>query len=78
MSDINPFEVPPLIEYENCITHDEIVATIQEYVKYYNEIPKWKFIQRKKISLAIAVLESMDYHIHKKQDMYGGKHEEIN
>jgi hypothetical protein len=78
MSNIDPFGVPPLVEYENCITHDEIVATITEYVKVRNSVPKWKWLLRWKLNLAIAVLSSVDYHIHKKQEAYGGKREEIN
>jgi len=78
MSDINPFEVPPLVEYENCITHDEIVATLNTYIKAYQSIPKWRWITRHNLNITIAVLNSVDYHIHKKQETYGGKRETIN
>lgn len=78
MADINPFEVPPLIEWENCITHDELIATIKAYAQVYQNTPKWKWIQRRNIRVALSVLESMDWHIHQKQEMQGGAHEEVN
>jgi hypothetical protein len=77
MVDIDPFEVPPLIEWENCITHDELVKFISEYVKYYSRTPKWKWIERWKISMLLALLNVLDYSIHKKQQQIGGSNEEI-
>lgn len=78
MNNMDPFEVPPLVEWENCITHDEIVNTIKVYSELLQKCSKWRCITRWKIRMSLSVLESLDLHIHIKQNSQRRNDETVN
>lgn len=56
MSDIDPFKQPPLVEWDNCVTHEELHWIRCEFLDYYATIPKWRFIKRIKFMAVINAL----------------------
>lgn len=74
MAEINPFEQYPLYAWENCITHDEIVDTVNRHIEMRLKTPWWLLMTRFKLDIAISILGSLDDHIHKKQQHVGGTH----
>jgi len=78
MENIDPFSAPPLVEWENCVTHEEITSSLTHYVQIYNNTPRWRFIRRLMLFQIVVTLDGIDSFIHQKQkdtgDMYGKKH----
>ena len=56
---VDPFEFPPLVEFENCITLGELIDTFNYYLDGYYGIPKYKVIKRFKMKFALIILDQM-------------------
>lgn len=56
MSEINPFEYPPLVEWENCVTLQELLVTyghLQASLKHL----KWYEIRKKRdVQIGLDIL----------------------
>lgn len=68
MSDIDPFAVPPLIAWENCITLDEIKSTAQRYSELLDVTPKWRFMRRAELQTCLGVFLGLYRYIRIKQN----------
>ena len=66
MSDIDPFEQPPLVEWENCITHDEIEYMLERYGEAYSLIRWWQIKKKIEAKAILSALVGIDLYLHSK------------
>jgi hypothetical protein len=64
MSDINPFSQPPLVEWENCVTHFELHEASCVLKDIEQKLPWWKAFEKYKLRLSVGVVESIIQWIH--------------
>jgi hypothetical protein len=57
--DIDPFESPPLVEYENCVTLPEFRIIFNDLWTMYQRTSKWRLIERYKYRVAASIVESI-------------------
>lgn len=77
MSEVNPFEQPPLCEWENCITHDELEYLLERYGEAYSLIKWWQIKKKIEAKAILGALVGLDAYVHQKPMMEYPR-EEIN
>jgi hypothetical protein len=76
MSEVNPFESTPLVEWENCVTRDELCILYSQVAKRYDQLKWYNWITKLSIASMLLTLEALYYWLlSQKQDdiHFGGK-----
>lgn len=77
MSEVNPFAQPPLVEWENCLTHDELEYMLERYVEALKLLKWYQILKKIRAKAMFMALLYVDEYIHQKA-LTGYKHETIN
>jgi len=59
MEDIDPFAQPPLVEWENCLTIDELQTILEKFTKIRNGLPWWRYWEKKKYDWTVGTVLGM-------------------
>ena len=72
--DVNPFENTPLVEWENCLTLDELGSIYNQILFIYHSVPWYHCILKKQYKAVLGTLYTMYIWIESnKKDGFGGK-----